>query len=162
MKDQNPIRFVSSDSHRELDYLQMAQDMLQLASNEVGAGNSVIIDFFLRKAEIAALISIAQSKTPTSPSHGPKGHVGPGPCPEGKQETTTWELSANMWAETAQQYAKDAAYYRGLVERIGKVFGKEAYTADDGTVGDSVLCVKVPELVENLDKQIKILASSLG
>ena len=52
------------------------------------------------------------------------------------------------WMETAALYAKNADYYRGLVERCGKALGKEAYTQDDGGVVEDVLCAKVPELVE--------------
>ena len=52
--------------------------------------------------------------------------------------------------ETVRQYASTAEYYRGLLEEIGDMFGKEALIADDGTVSDSVLCAKIPSLVRNL------------
>jgi hypothetical protein len=45
------------------------------------------------------------------------------------------------------QVTRDSNYYRGLVEKIGKMLGKEAYIADDGSVQDDILCAKVPELV---------------
>jgi len=53
----------------------------------------------------------------------------------------------NVWEESYAQEARNAAFYRGLVEKIGKRFGAQAYTADDGGIGDRVLALKVPELV---------------
>ena len=54
----------------------------------------------------------------------------------------------NAWMSTAAQYARNSDYYRGLVIRIGKAIGESAYTADDGSRSQDVLCAKVPELVE--------------
>jgi hypothetical protein len=53
----------------------------------------------------------------------------------------------DAWIETARQHAANEEYYRGLVQRIGLLFGDVAYIADDGSRMDSVLCAKVPELV---------------
>lgn len=53
----------------------------------------------------------------------------------------------NAWYDTAAQMSRNADYYRGLVVKIGKMFGKEAYISDDGSIQDDVLCAKVPELV---------------
>lgn len=53
----------------------------------------------------------------------------------------------DAWMETANQQARNAQYYRGLVVKIGQMLGQSAYTSDDGSVQD-VLCDKVPELVE--------------
>ncbi len=54
------------------------------------------------------------------------------------------------WMETAAQNQRNTEYYRGLVQQCGKSIGKTAYIQDDGGVVDSVLCAKVPELVEEL------------
>ncbi len=54
--------------------------------------------------------------------------------------------------DTAAQYARNAAYYRGLVERCGEAIGEKAFIADDGGRHEDVLCAKVPELVEGLCK----------
>ena len=51
------------------------------------------------------------------------------------------------WYDTAAQMSRNADYYRGLVEKIGKMLGKEAYISDDGSVQEDILCAKVPELV---------------
>jgi hypothetical protein len=51
------------------------------------------------------------------------------------------------WINAAAMHHRNEEYYRGLVDKIGEMLGPEAYTADDGTVLDSVLRSKVPELV---------------
>lgn len=51
------------------------------------------------------------------------------------------------WKEPAAQFARNADFYRGLVTQIGEMFGEAARTSDDGSVQDSVLALKVPELV---------------
>jgi hypothetical protein len=57
---------------------------------------------------------------------------------------------ANAWHETAAQQARDAEFYRDLIDRCARALGQEAFTADDGSVNDSPIRLKVPELVENL------------
>jgi hypothetical protein len=54
------------------------------------------------------------------------------------------------WYDTAAQHARNEDYYRGLVDECAKHLGPEVFIADDGTVGDSVLRAKVPELVAAL------------
>jgi hypothetical protein len=56
----------------------------------------------------------------------------------------------NGWCDTAAFHLRNEDYYRGLVIKIGAMLGPEAYTSDDGSVQDSVLCAKVPELVAKL------------
>lgn len=58
------------------------------------------------------------------------------------------------WMETAAQAQQDLDYYRGLLDRIGLLFGQEAFTADDGGLHDEVLRAKVPELVEEAMKEL--------
>lgn len=53
-----------------------------------------------------------------------------------------------LWMQTAAQAQRNAEYYRTLVERCGESIGAPAFIADDGTKSTSVLCDKVPELVE--------------
>jgi len=57
------------------------------------------------------------------------------------------------WIETAEQFARNADFYRGIVVQIGDMFGEAAKTSDDGTVQDSVLSLVVPELVERLKRE---------
>lgn len=55
--------------------------------------------------------------------------------------------TAAGWMETARHYAKGSEYYQSLLDQIGQMFGSAAYTSDDGSVQDSILRAKVPELV---------------
>ena len=57
------------------------------------------------------------------------------------------DQAAKKWEEMANQAEQNADYYRSLVYQIGKHFGIEAYTSDDGSVQQNILCEKVPELV---------------
>lgn len=57
------------------------------------------------------------------------------------------KLMTQILMDQAQEHA-NTEYYRGIVVKIGELFGKEAYTSDDGSVQDGVLCAKVFELVE--------------
>src|SRR4051812_42418119 len=54
----------------------------------------------------------------------------------------------DAWEESAAQFCRGAEYYRGLLDRIGRAIGPEAYVADDGSVSDDVLRAKVPEIIE--------------
>ena len=51
------------------------------------------------------------------------------------------------WMDTAAEYARDADFYRGLLDQCAQHLGPEAYTADDGTVGPEPIRLKVPGLV---------------
>jgi hypothetical protein len=53
----------------------------------------------------------------------------------------------NGWCETAARHLRNEEYYRGLIIKIGEALGPEAYTSDDGSLQQDVLCAKVPELV---------------
>lgn len=56
----------------------------------------------------------------------------------------------NAWCDTAAQHLRNEEYYRGLVIKIGAMLGPDAYVSDDGSVQDSVLCAKIPEMVAKL------------
>jgi hypothetical protein len=66
------------------------------------------------------------------------------------------------WEECAAQMSRNADYYRGLLEQIAPTFGAAAYTADDGSVYDSPLCLKIPELVTGLAADRDRLAALVG
>lgn len=53
------------------------------------------------------------------------------------------------WHDTAEQYARNAEYYRGLVNEIGLMLGDEVFISDDGSRQEDVLCAKVPQLVRD-------------
>jgi hypothetical protein len=52
------------------------------------------------------------------------------------------------WEATATDFNKAREYYRDLVIQCGQAIGKAAYTSDDGTTQEDVLCAKVPGLVK--------------
>ena len=56
----------------------------------------------------------------------------------------------DLWRDSAAQAVKNADYYRGMLIRIGDMFGAAARIADDGTDMREVLVAKVPELVASL------------
>jgi hypothetical protein len=64
---------------------------------------------------------------------------------DAKLDQLTRERDA--WIETARQHARNEDFYRGIVTQIGEMFGEAARTSDDGSVQQSVLALKVPELV---------------
>ena len=71
-------------------------------------------------------------------------------CQQLERERNGAVLAAQNWEETAAQFLRDANFWYGLVTQIGELFGIGAKTADDGTVYDTVVALKVPELVERL------------
>ncbi len=59
------------------------------------------------------------------------------------------EAKADGWEEFAAQTQRNIDYYVSLLDEISKNFGKESYTSDDGSIQDSPLRAKIPELVKN-------------
>ena len=55
--------------------------------------------------------------------------------------------SIAAWMTTAAQAQRNCDFYRGLLDECAKHIGAPAYTADDGTVMDSPVRLKIPELV---------------
>lgn len=60
------------------------------------------------------------------------------------------DAAIENWKETAALYGKNADYYKELLDEIGENLGIAAYVSDDGSVQDSVLIEKLPELVKNV------------
>jgi len=54
------------------------------------------------------------------------------------------------WQDTAARHLRNEEWLRGLLVEIGDRFGAAARTAADGSVYDSVLLLRVPELVAAL------------
>jgi hypothetical protein len=68
----------------------------------------------------------------------------------------------DRYKANAEQANENTNFYRGIIETVGRTFGDEAKTADDGVLQDSVLAVKVPELVSRLHLKFERLKTSLG
>lgn len=64
------------------------------------------------------------------------------------------ESGQGKWRDTAVMMSNNADFYRDIVKQVGEILGKEAYTSDDGSVQDSVLALKVPELVKTLKEKV--------
>ena len=60
------------------------------------------------------------------------------------------------WMATSAEMSNNAEFYHGIVTKTGEQFGKAARTSDDGSIQDSVLALKVPELVAGLFKALEI------
>jgi hypothetical protein len=58
------------------------------------------------------------------------------------------------WIEAARQYLDNQQYYVGLLDKIAENFGKRAYTSDDGSIQDTPLRAKMPELVAELREMV--------
>lgn len=56
--------------------------------------------------------------------------------------------SAVFWEETARQESRNTAFYRELLAQIASRLGHAAYVADDGSVMESPLYLRLPELVD--------------
>ena len=74
---------------------------------------------------------------------------------------TVFAERVDAWIETARQHANNEEYYRGLLDRIGERVGPSAYVSDDGSVQDSVLRAKVPDLVSALLDEVEALRAVL-
>lgn len=72
-----------------------------------------------------------------------------------RAEVTRLRAEAEGWKTCAADMSRGMEFYRGLVTRVGEGFGVEARTSDDGSVQDSVLALKVPELVDNLRAELE-------
>lgn len=70
-----------------------------------------------------------------------------------RQEIAALTRERDGWNETAREMANGLEFYRGIVQQAGAHLGPEVYTSDDGSVQDSVLALKVPELVATLRAQ---------
>jgi hypothetical protein len=57
-----------------------------------------------------------------------------------------------FWMDFAAQNLRNVEYYRGLLDQIGESIGPAAYIADDGSISDSVLVAKLPEMIKNICK----------
>lgn len=67
-----------------------------------------------------------------------------------------FRLLTNILIDQAREHA-NTEYYRGIVVKIGELFGAPAYISDDGSVQEDVLCAKVFDLVKELqDKKFEL------
>jgi hypothetical protein len=72
-----------------------------------------------------------------------------------QEEIERLKADNENWKQSAAQFLENQRYYCGLLDEIAKNFGHEAYTSDDGSVQDSPLRAKMPELVAALQKEVE-------
>lgn len=58
------------------------------------------------------------------------------------------------WKETAALYSKNVDYYKEILTEIGESLGMAAYISNDGSIQDSVLIEKLPEVVKEVMQHI--------
>jgi len=70
----------------------------------------------------------------------------------------------DAWEDTAVQQTRNTDFYARMLDKIALLFGKDAYVSDDGSVQDSPLRAKVPDMVAGLklerDEAVAALAES--
>ena len=59
------------------------------------------------------------------------------------------------WEETAKWHSKNEDFYRNIVHEIGELLGPEVYVADDGSVMEDVLALKVPEVLRKRLRRVR-------
>ncbi|KKM81097.1 hypothetical protein LCGC14_1333260 [marine sediment metagenome] len=55
-----------------------------------------------------------------------------------------------VWMDTGAQHARNTEFYRGLLDECAGHLGEEVYIADDGSVMEDPLRLKIPALVSDL------------
>ena len=61
------------------------------------------------------------------------------------------------WEDAVAQFARNADYYRGLLDEIAPLFGHAVYVSDDGSIQDSPLRAKMPELANDMALERELL-----
>lgn len=74
-----------------------------------------------------------------------------------KREFNIMKSERDNWLEAARSHAKNEEYYTGLLDEIAKNFGVDAYLSDDGSIQDTPLRAKMPELVKKLRKKCELV-----
>jgi len=80
-----------------------------------------------------------------------------------KKEVQKEEIEVfDMWKDMARQLAKSRDYYTSLLDEIAECFGNDSYISDDGSVQDSPLRAKMPELVLKLKEEKDKLENNIS
>ena len=59
------------------------------------------------------------------------------------------------WMDTSAQESRNTNFYRTLIRLTGDVIGPKSRVADDGSIQDDVIALKVPSLVEKLKEELQ-------
>ncbi len=52
-----------------------------------------------------------------------------------------------LWMQTAAQNQRNTDYYRGLLVECGESIGDRAFSCEDGSISEDVLCAKIPDII---------------
>lgn len=69
--------------------------------------------------------------------------------------------SERSWIDTATVFYRMGEFYRRLVDECAKHLGEEVFVADDGSVSEDPLRLKVPELVAKQAAELAELRTEL-
>lgn len=69
--------------------------------------------------------------------------------------------SEKTWIDTASFFSCGEDFYRGLVDECAKHVGGEVFVADDGSVSEDPIRLKVPELVAKQAGELAELRAEL-
>jgi len=69
---------------------------------------------------------------------------------------------AKAWEETAAQHCRNEFFYRGLLDQIAVHLGPNVYVSDDGSIQDSPLRLKIPEMVADLRAKLEAAEKELA
>jgi len=58
--------------------------------------------------------------------------------------------NAEYWKSVAEQAMRNVEFYQGLLDDCARHLGVEAFTADDGSIMEEPVRLKIPELVQKL------------
>ena len=72
------------------------------------------------------------------------------------------ERQLKAWQETSSLYADMAGTYYQVFQELAEILGPEVYRADDGQLQDSILILKIPELVRELKQKEESRVSGQG
>lgn len=64
--------------------------------------------------------------------------------------------------ETAAQFLRNQQFYYELLEQVASHLGPDVFVSDDGSIQDSPLMLKVPDLVLSLKKRVAELEKLHG
>lgn len=62
----------------------------------------------------------------------------------------------DVWIDVAAQNDRNTAFYRGLLDDCAKHLGPDVYMADDGSIQDEPIRLKIPAMVKYLAEDIMV------
>ena len=70
-----------------------------------------------------------------------------------KERAEKLKIERDNWIDSANQYLRNQHFYQDLLDKVGKYLGSEVFVSDDGSIQDSPIRLKIPELVSKLKER---------